>query len=92
MSNATATAKKKGGFLAGTANYLDERVGVAGILKEFGLSAARMHGRTARNDAQAVSGLGFQVQLGGFFAIPGEVVANGGCRCSVHPRGPGSFG
>jgi len=35
MSNATATAKK-GGFLAGTANYLDERVGVAGILKEFG--------------------------------------------------------
>ncbi len=36
MSNATATAKKKGGFLAGTANYLDERVGVAGILKEFG--------------------------------------------------------
>ena len=39
MSNAT-TAKpataKKGGFLAGTANYLDERVGVAGILKEFG--------------------------------------------------------
>jgi ubiquinol-cytochrome c reductase cytochrome b subunit len=35
MSTATAT-KKKGGFLAGTANYLDERVGVAGILKEFG--------------------------------------------------------
>lgn len=35
MSNTTATAKK-GGFLAGTANYLDERVGVAGILKEFG--------------------------------------------------------
>jgi ubiquinol-cytochrome c reductase cytochrome b subunit len=35
MSNATNTAKK-GGFLAGTANYLDERVGVAGILKEFG--------------------------------------------------------
>ncbi|CAB4957368.1 unannotated protein [freshwater metagenome] len=27
---------KKGGFLAGTANYLDERVGVAGILKTFG--------------------------------------------------------
>jgi ubiquinol-cytochrome c reductase cytochrome b subunit len=35
MSN-TSTATKKGGFLAGTANYLDERVGVAGILKEFG--------------------------------------------------------
>jgi ubiquinol-cytochrome c reductase cytochrome b subunit len=35
MSNAV-TAPKKGGFLAGTANYLDERVGVAGILKEFG--------------------------------------------------------
>ena len=35
MSNAVA-AQKKGGFLAGTANYLDERVGVAGILKEFG--------------------------------------------------------
>ena len=38
MSNATNTANtaKEGGFLAGTANYLDERVGVAGILKEFG--------------------------------------------------------
>jgi len=35
MSNAVA-AQKKNGFLAGTANYLDERVGVAGILKEFG--------------------------------------------------------
>ena len=35
MSNA-ATAKKKGGFLAGTANYLDERVGIAGIVKDFG--------------------------------------------------------
>ena len=35
MSTAT-TSKKQGGFLAGTANYLDERVGVAGILKEFG--------------------------------------------------------
>jgi ubiquinol-cytochrome c reductase cytochrome b subunit len=35
MSNAV-TAKKKGGFLAGTANYLDERVGIAGIVKEFG--------------------------------------------------------
>jgi ubiquinol-cytochrome c reductase cytochrome b subunit len=35
MSNAVA-APKKNGFLAGTANYLDERVGVAGILKEFG--------------------------------------------------------
>lgn len=35
MSNAVS-APKKGGFLAGTANYLDERVGVAGILKEFG--------------------------------------------------------
>jgi len=27
---------KKNGFLTGTANYVDERVGVAGILKEFG--------------------------------------------------------
>jgi ubiquinol-cytochrome c reductase cytochrome b subunit len=35
MTNATATPKKNG-FLAGTANYVDERVGVAGILKEFG--------------------------------------------------------
>ena len=35
MTNAVA-AQKKNGFLAGTANYLDERVGVAGILKEFG--------------------------------------------------------
>lgn len=35
MSNAVA-APKKNGFLAGTANYLDERVGAAGILKEFG--------------------------------------------------------
>jgi ubiquinol-cytochrome c reductase cytochrome b subunit len=35
MSNAAATPKKNG-FLAGTANYVDERVGVAGILKEFG--------------------------------------------------------
>ena len=35
MSN-TVTAKKKGGFLAGTANYLDERVGIAGIVKDFG--------------------------------------------------------
>ncbi len=32
----TAPDTKKGGFLAGTANYLDERVGVAGILKNFG--------------------------------------------------------
>ena len=32
----TTTSNKKGGFLAGSANYLDERVGVAGILKEFG--------------------------------------------------------
>ena len=31
----TVDTQKKGGFLAGTANYLDERVGVAGILKEF---------------------------------------------------------
>ena len=36
MSTATTTSKKKGGFLAGTANYLDERVGMGGILKEFG--------------------------------------------------------
>ena len=35
MSTATQN-KKKSGFLGGTANYLDERVGVAGILKEFG--------------------------------------------------------
>ena len=35
MSTAVDT-QKKSGFLAGTANYLDERVGVAGILKEFG--------------------------------------------------------
>lgn len=35
MSTSVET-QKKGGFLAGTANYLDERVGVAGILKEFG--------------------------------------------------------
>lgn len=33
MSTAPA---KKNSFLAGTANYVDERVGVAGILKEFG--------------------------------------------------------
>jgi ubiquinol-cytochrome c reductase cytochrome b subunit len=31
-----STPQKKAGVLAGTANYLDERVGVAGILKEFG--------------------------------------------------------
>ena len=30
------TNNKKGGALASTANYLDERVGVGGILKEFG--------------------------------------------------------
>jgi ubiquinol-cytochrome c reductase cytochrome b subunit len=35
MSTATQN-KKKSGFLGGTANYLDERVGVSGILKEFG--------------------------------------------------------
>ncbi len=32
----TAPSRQKNGFLAGTANYVDERVGVAGILKEFG--------------------------------------------------------
>jgi ubiquinol-cytochrome c reductase cytochrome b subunit len=32
----TTQNKKKSDFLGGTANYLDERVGVAGILKEFG--------------------------------------------------------
>jgi len=32
----TANTQKKNGFLAGTANYVDERVGVGGILKEFG--------------------------------------------------------
>ena len=35
MSN-SSTTNKKPGFLANRANYLDERVGVAGILKEFG--------------------------------------------------------
>ncbi|MFM8926839.1 MAG: cytochrome bc complex cytochrome b subunit [Rhodoluna sp.] len=35
MSNATSK-QKKNGFLAGTANYVDERLGVAGVLKEFG--------------------------------------------------------
>ena len=35
MSNAVATPQKTT-RLAATANYLDERVGVAGILKEFG--------------------------------------------------------
>jgi len=35
VSNATAK-QKKNGFLAGTANYVDERLGVAGVLKEFG--------------------------------------------------------
>ncbi|MBU6144115.1 MAG: cytochrome bc complex cytochrome b subunit [Acidobacteria bacterium] len=35
MSNTTST-QKKNGFLAGTANYVDERLGVAGVLKEFG--------------------------------------------------------
>jgi len=32
----TKNAPKKNSFLAGTANYVDERVGAAGILKEFG--------------------------------------------------------
>jgi len=32
----TTAPVKKNGLLAGTANYVDERVGVAGILKEFG--------------------------------------------------------
>ncbi len=35
MSNAT-TSKKKNGFLAGTATYVDDRLGVGGVLKEFG--------------------------------------------------------
>lgn len=35
MSNSTNT-QKKNSFLAGTANYVDERLGVAGVLKEFG--------------------------------------------------------
>lgn len=35
MSNATEV-KNSGGFLAGTANYLDERVGIGGVLKSFG--------------------------------------------------------
>ena len=33
MSN--TSTKEKPTFLAGRANYLDERLGVAGILKEF---------------------------------------------------------
>jgi ubiquinol-cytochrome c reductase cytochrome b subunit len=32
----TTAEQKKGGFLAGTANYVDERVGVASVLKNFG--------------------------------------------------------
>jgi len=32
----SVNTQKKNGFLAGTANYVDERVGVGGILKEFG--------------------------------------------------------
>lgn len=32
----TANQPKKNSFLAGTANYVDERLGVAGVLKEFG--------------------------------------------------------
>jgi ubiquinol-cytochrome c reductase cytochrome b subunit len=35
MSNATEQ-KNAGGFLAGTANYLDERVGLGSVLKNFG--------------------------------------------------------
>lgn len=35
MSNATEV-RNSGGFLAGTANYLDERVGIGGVLKSFG--------------------------------------------------------
>ncbi|NBR54425.1 MAG: cytochrome bc complex cytochrome b subunit [Micrococcales bacterium] len=35
MSSATTT-KKKNGFLAGTATYVDDRLGVGGVLKEFG--------------------------------------------------------
>ncbi len=35
MSN-TVQEKKQGGALAATANYLDERVGVGAILKNFG--------------------------------------------------------
>lgn len=31
-----ATQQKKGGFLAGTANYLDERVGIGTVVKGFG--------------------------------------------------------
>ncbi len=32
----TQTKPQKNSFLAGTANYVDERVGASGILKEFG--------------------------------------------------------
>ena len=32
----TTSEQKKGGFLAGTANYLDERVAVGSVLKNFG--------------------------------------------------------
>lgn len=35
MANLVSSPQKNG-FLAGTANYVDERVGVAGIIKEFG--------------------------------------------------------
>jgi len=35
LSSATTT-KKKNGFLAGTATYVDDRLGVGGVLKEFG--------------------------------------------------------
>jgi ubiquinol-cytochrome c reductase cytochrome b subunit len=35
LSN-SANTQKKNSFLAGTANYVDERLGVAGVLKEFG--------------------------------------------------------
>jgi ubiquinol-cytochrome c reductase cytochrome b subunit len=34
MSN--VTEQKQGGFLAGTANYLDERVGIGAVVKNFG--------------------------------------------------------
>jgi ubiquinol-cytochrome c reductase cytochrome b subunit len=34
--SSTSNQPKKNNFLAGTANYVDERLGVAGVLKEFG--------------------------------------------------------
>ena len=53
MSNAV-TARKKGGFLAGTANYLDERVGVAGVARVVEVGTQRL-ARPLRGDRPAKS-------------------------------------